>query len=76
MDVHTGKIDVLSADPERRDSQVPVDMAQATPKQRRDRQVSLKDRRSPLGKQLHEERWKRGLTQRQYRTLRKKGKLR
>ena len=76
MDVHTGKIDLVTADPEKRVSQVPVDMSQATPKQRPDRHVSPTDHSSPLGRQLHEERRKRGLTQRQYRTLRKKGKLR
>jgi len=45
----------------------PVDMDQATEKQKREMKVSLRDHRSKLGQLL---------TARRYRTLRKKGVLR
>ena len=52
-----------------------IDIADATEKQRRESAVSLSDHRSPLGKQLTEERRKRGLMKNYRRKLKRAGKL-
>ena len=55
---------------------VEIDMIGATKKQRIEKQVSLSDHRSVLGKQLTAERAKRHLTKNGLRKLRRQGKLR
>ena len=82
MDVNSGRIRPTDRPT---DNEIEVDMRLATERQKMERQVSVHDHRSPLGKQLTEERKRRGasdaiiqrgLTRRQYRTLRKKRLLR
>ncbi len=52
-----------------------VDLADATPKQQEDMQVSLHDHSSTLGKKLSNERRKRDMTKNGLRKLRRKGVL-
>lgn len=46
-----------------------------TEKQKKEKKVSLHDHRSEAGKQLTEERRKRGITKNRYRKMKRKGKL-
>ena len=80
MQLDTGRIEDMT-EGERKakerlgDLFAPVDMDDATPKQRQDRKVSLHDHRSLLGEQLTRERAKRGMTKNAVRRLRRQGKL-
>ena len=77
VNVDNGKIiEVKDGDESKiEDSLMQIDLEYATVKQIEKRQVSLKDHTSELGKQLTNERRKRGLTKKRYRRLRKQGKL-
>lgn len=76
MNLDSGRIRELAENEEAQGNEVAIDPEKLTRRQRRERHVSLADHRSQLGKQLTEERRKRGLSRRLYRTLRKRGVVR
>ena len=75
MDLSTGEIKAMEEAAKSSHPFIPIDLNDATEKQRRENRVSLHDHRSTLGEKLTAERSKRGMTKNQLRKLRRKGKL-
>jgi hypothetical protein len=70
MNADTGAIRNLEAGENPLGNEIPVDMRQATGKQKKFMRVSLNDRRSPLGQQLTSERRSRNQLKRDRRKAR------